>query len=921
MRKLILICVSLLAYVQLNAQKVDIAPTITPEFFQADEEITISYDATGNSLSNLDEAWIWLWLPDNENTNVVSNVNPASSNTSATDKAKFTKETNGGKVTFTITLTLTDFTGLSKDAINEVGMLLKGDDWADGQTEDYITQVTNQFTVQMNSPEGDYGFYQIGDVINLDIKTSEGSTIEIYVDDNLIASATDALSLQHNHTVIDDGEVHVLKAMAATATETDETTYTYSLTPNTPTVALPNGMLNGVNYNDANATEATLVLLAPGKNSVFVLGDFNDWQLDKEYLMNKDGDQFWVTISNLAPGTSYVFQYLIDGELIVADPYTEQVSDPWDDSFIDASTFPNLVEYPSNKTSYRASVLETGQTAYSWVNETFDAPDQDDLMIYELLVRDFHESHTYQAVIDKLDYLEGLGINAIELMPVNEFEGNESWGYNPNFYFAPDKYYGTKNDLKKLIDECHGRGIAVILDLVLNHTFNSSPFARMYWNDVSNRPAADNPWYNEQHNFANTAAHWGSDLNHESVYTQALVDSVNSYWMQEYKVDGFRFDFTKGFGNNFKSSSDEWASNYDADRIALLKRMADKIWEQDAEAYVIFEHLAENSEEKELADYGIMLWGNMNHDYRSLAKRFIKDISGSYHGTRGWSRPNLVSYMESHDEERVMWDIQKSTNMGLPEAIRRLQLNAVFFFTIPGPKMVWQFGEMAYDEELNNDRLGVKPTHWEYLEDNNRRKLYLLYQSLINLRSNTQYVDADYFEWESAGKQKWISISHPDVNIVVVGNFGLESTEINPHFTKDGTWYDYLTGQEIEVKDFENFELTVPAEDFRIFTSSVIENYIEESALVLGVNEGIIEGNSNWVLYPNPVKEWLTIETEILMSGISVFNMMGKVVMEQELFEKTRKTSMEVSSLEAGIYLIRLSDAQGEVRVMRFIKN
>ena len=124
-------------------------------------------------------------------------------------------------------------------------------------------------------------------------------------------------------------------------------------------------------------------------------------------------------------------------------------------------------------------------------------------------------------------------MNAIEFMPTNEFEGNSSWGYNPNFYFAPDKYYGPKNDFKALIDECHNRGIAVIIDLVLNHSYNSSPMARMYWNNSANRPAADNPWFNEVSNFENTDAHWGSDLNHESLYTKNFVDSVNTYWMQE----------------------------------------------------------------------------------------------------------------------------------------------------------------------------------------------------------------------------------------------------------------------------------------------------------------------------------------------------------------------------------------------------
>ena len=81
-------------------------------------------------------------------------------------------------------------------------------------------------------------------------------------------------------------------------------------------------------------------------------------------------------------------------------------------------------------------------------------------------------------------------------MPFNEFEGNNSWGYNPDFYFAPDKYYGPENTLKQFIDSCHAKGIAVVMDIALNHSFGSSPLVQLYWDAANNRPAADNPWFN-----------------------------------------------------------------------------------------------------------------------------------------------------------------------------------------------------------------------------------------------------------------------------------------------------------------------------------------------------------------------------------------------------------------------------------------
>lgn len=97
-------------------------------------------------------------------------------------------------------------------------------------------------------------------------------------------------------------------------------------------------------------------------------------------------------------------------------------------------------------------------------------------MVYELLVRDLGlENRNYQTLTDSLDYLANLGVTAIELMPINEFEGNDSWGYNPSFYFAADKAYGDRHSLKTFINECHNRGIAVIQDIALNHSFGQNP--------------------------------------------------------------------------------------------------------------------------------------------------------------------------------------------------------------------------------------------------------------------------------------------------------------------------------------------------------------------------------------------------------------------------------------------------------------
>ncbi len=129
-----------------------------------------------------------------------------------------------------------------------------------------------------------------------------------------------------------------------------------------------------------------------------------------------------------------------------------------------------------------------------------------------------------------------------------------SLGYNPMFYFAPDKYYGTADKLKEFIDECHQRGIAVILDQVFNHSFGQNPQVRMYSeNGAAGPPTAENPWFNVQ---AQHPFNVGYDYNHDSPHTQEFVESKSPFWIEEYKFDGFRFDLSKGFTQNF--SEQRW---------------------------------------------------------------------------------------------------------------------------------------------------------------------------------------------------------------------------------------------------------------------------------------------------------------------------------------------------------------------------
>ena len=692
---------------------------------------------------------------------------------------------------------------------------------------------------------------------------------------------------------------------------------------------VPEGIIEGINYYVDDDTRVTLCLFAPYKKFVYVMGDFNNWLPDPGYFMNRDSTapdtiRWWLTLSDLTPQQEYAFQYFIDDEIRIADPYTEKILDPWNDQYITSATYPDLKPYPTGKTEHAVSILQTARETYEWQIEDFQRPPAKDLIIYELLVRDFVAAHDFKTLIDTLDYLQNLGINAIELMPINEFEGNESWGYNPSFYFAVDKYYGPADDFKRFVDACHERGIAVIIDMVLNHSYNQSPFVRLYNEGDYGKPLPENPWYNVES--PNPVYSWGSDFDHESPVTKKLIDRINQFWLTEYKVDGFRFDFTKGFTNK---PGDGGA--FDGTRINILKRMADKIWEVSADAYVILEHFADNTEEKILSDYGMLLWGNSNFNYNEATMGYHdggkSDFSWGYFKSRGWDKAGLVTYMESHDEERLMYKNLQYGNVSgdysiknLYTALNRIKLAAAFFLTLPGPKMIWQFGEIGYDYSIDyNGRVGNKPIRWDYLQDNDRRNLYKTFAWLLKMRRENEAFRSEFssVNLNVSGAGKRINISHGTLNATIIGNFGVTTLSIAPNFQHTGNWYDYFSGDTLVVTS-TNELITLEPGRFHIYTNKKLEtpdedvlSDIEESISILPQEFALLQN------YPNPFNPTTTINYKLAALSqvdLSIYNLLGQKVatlVSAKQAPGNYEVRWDATGMSSGVYIYRLSTEQG----------
>lgn len=674
---------------------------------------------------------------------------------------------------------------------------------------------------------------------------------------------------------------------------------------------VPDGLVDGINYLSDRIVQ--LVLYAPYKENVFVVGDFNNWTPTGNFRMAKDGDRWWITLTQLVPGQEYGFQYLVDGELLIADPYTEKTLDP-NDQWIDESTYPYLKPYPTGLTSGITSVLQTDQLPYEWTNTNFDAPPQEELVIYELLVRDFIAAHDWKTLTDTLNYFSDLGINAIELMPVNEFEGNESWGYNPSFYFAPDKYYGPARDLKVFIDSCHGRGIAVILDMVLNHSYGQSPLVQLYFEN--GKVTEENPWYNVDS--PNPVYSWGYDFDHESPRTEVFVDRVNAHWIEEYHMDGYRFDFTKGFTNK---AGDGWA--YDASRTAILKRMATAIWTVDDDAYVILEHLTANSEEEELSDFNMMLWGNMNHSYNEASMGYHEDNKSNFGGisylNRGWNDPHLVGYMESHDEERMMYKNQEHGNASgdynIKEentALARQELAGAFFFTVPGPKMIWQFGELGYDYSIDYDcRVCNKPIRWDY-NTGLRKRIYQVWASIIELRKNEAAFQTEDFRLAVSGPGKRIEINHADMDVRIIGNFDVNQLVLEANFSKTGWWYEYFTGDSLEVSNIHELLPLEPGE-YRIYTTKRFT-----PPRITASVPGFENEQSSFKIHPNPVYDLARVEAWEVESQISVVNLAGSEIFTSVL--SPNEVNLDFAGLAEGVYIINRQGANRGPEYAKILK-
>lgn len=945
-----------------QAQVQTITPTVSPNPFERNQSITITvqgsqineatWGVTGNAL------YLWAWMQD-ANGNALGDCPTNGTWGASSESNRLTY--NSGTDTYTITFVPETF--YANTVFGKMGFLVKAKDGTgDKKTNDNIFNV-GAFQMTLSSPvENSFTIISANTNASIVASNTGGASTYTLKANGVTISGPTTTTFFTSGPLVTQTTVFTLECTQGTTTITKK--FTYIFDPGTISQALPSGIADdGITYNPSDATKATLVLDAPNKDFVLVAGSFNNWLPTGAYAMKKDPTtgKFWLELTGLTSGQVYTYQYWVAKKTPIAnspkvvktaDPYSTLVLSPYDDPYIPASKYPNLPPYPAGQ-EREVTVLQTGQTPYNWTVTNFTKPAKDDLVIYEVLVRDFDADRSYQSLIDKIDYFKNLKINAIELMPVMEFEGNEGWGYNPSFHLANDKFYGPANKLKEFVDLCHQNGIAVILDVALNHAFGRNPLVRMWMTDADGDgfgdPSSENPYFNVA---ATHSYSVGNDFNHSTARTKYYTKRVIKQWIQEYKIDGLRWDLTKGFTQACPSSvaggQDNCTNSYQQDRVDILKDYADYSWSLDPTHYTIFEHLGVDAEEQQWANYrigetpskGVMLWGKMTDQYNQLTMGYnsSNDITRMSSSSRGFTGKRLVGYAESHDEERLMYknvtygnssnSAHNVTNLNV--ALSRMSALGAATLMVPGPKMIWHFGDLGNDQSIftcNNGtlntasdaisgdcRLDTKIQYqWtnNWLSNVNRNQIYNDWSKMIELKktfpvfkgnssiSSGTTLQPKIYIWDDALSASTLK------NVVILTNFDVNAQNVVPNFPYTGTWYDLMTNTSINVTNV-SATINIAAGQFKIYGNQPTALATDQFNIANGFS-----------LYPNPTAANFSIKGAI--SKVEIYTVTGQLV---KTFSEvpTDNYQFDVSHLTNGVYLVKAFDSNNNSKTMKLIK-
>ncbi|MFP4100793.1 alpha-amylase family glycosyl hydrolase [Coleofasciculus sp.] len=529
------------------------------------------------------------------------------------------------------------------------------------------------------------------------------------------------------------------------------------------------------------ASSIEFQLFAPYNKSAVLKGCFSDWQ---DIQMEKGEDGYFRTSVELEDGT-YQYKFRVQSKSWFLEPdQLVDVTDPYATGVIDDETQNGVMRIKDGQ-----RIVDT----YTWQHDDTPLPQNHELVIYEMHIGDFsggeddpYPRGQFKHVVEKLDYLCELGINALQLMPMMEYPGDYSWGYNVRHFFALESSYGETEELKHLIDKCHSRGIRVIVDGIFNHSESEHPLTQI----------DHDYWYHHEppHEFS-----WGPEFNYEH-YDENLdikpawkfIGDVVRFWIEEYHIDGIRYDAAKQIENyDFM----HWITDQ------AHKKAGDKPF------YNVAEHIPETPSITNVDgpmdgcwhdSFAYCLKDHIFGDTFDLDR--LKDaLDGKRQGFMG--TVNIVNYLTSHDQERLMVELADHEIFD-EVAFKRIKFGVALLMTAVGIPLILMGEEFGEYKPLKPESSKLD---WTLLKNEESQGLLDYYKGLIRLRKENYALYGDnidfFYEDPEAKVLGYIRWNDQGSQLIIIANFSdnfLEGYAVS-QIPESGTWHEWTRDYDVEV--------------------------------------------------------------------------------------------------------------------------
>ena len=590
---------------------------------------------------------------------------------------------------------------------------------------------------------------------------------------------------------------------------------------------------------------------------------------------------WWVNIM-LTPGTYEYLYELSDGRGIY---------DPWGRQ--------------NGTMGTRFTVGPEGLAAdnYGWSSTPYQRPPANKLVLYELHLREFTALGPSQGkftdLIPLLAHFNDLGVNAIELMPINDYgnigpSNSFSWGYDPNHHFAPEPSYGTPAEFKELVDSAHARGIAVVLDIVFNHLNDPAPLWQMVPDEAKNPYFKFPPPVDTRSNEDGLV--FFKDMDLWTPEARQYIIDVLKMWIDEYRVDGFRYDYTQGIG---------WSMNDTTGGILGFTRRIDS--EYGGSVIQIAEHLPESPA---LIRHGKLTggWHDSFRDkifddarFQNVSLTDFENLVLGLGASKGNDVPDTpyvyadrtqpINHTVNHDEQSLVYEMINFQNVDTLDALSRDKTYAAMMFTSLGIPMLWQgmeWGEArGWDGMDGGVRMSYRPVRLDLKSTERGKDQFRWYKTLAyQRRLNPALFDGrlrTLWRYDAQRTLVWgLEDTVTSSQVMVLANLsGSDQYVTNVPWLSAGTWYEIVSQSPFVVSADTIPVVGIPRYSAIVYANRTNEQLNIPVSVDSETGQNTPSSFSVSMNYPNPLNPSTSLRYDLPRQSnvrIEVFNMIGEVV-------------------------------------------